>query len=60
MKEREEFNMTRKYVKHLYKKKDWYEPKEVDDLVFQMEVCTISMIVMIEIVFALCGLTAKL
>ena len=52
--------MTRKYVRHLYKNKDWYEPKEVDDLVFQMEVCTISMIVVFEIVFALCGLAGKI
>ena len=52
--------MTRKYVKHFYKKKDMYKAKEVDDLVFQFEVCSISMIVMFEIVFALCGLTTKL
>ena len=52
--------MTRKYVRHLFRNKDMYEAKEVDDLVFQMEVCSISMIVMFEIVFALCGLTTKL
>lgn len=52
--------MTRKYVKHLYKNKDWYEPKEVDDLVFQFEVCSISMIVLFEVVFAIFGLTTKM
>jgi hypothetical protein len=60
MKEKGGFNMTRKYVKHFYKKKDMYKAKEVDDLVFQFEVCSISMIVMFEIAFALCGLTTKL
>ena len=52
--------MTRKYVRHFYRNKDMYKAKEVDDLVFQFEVCSISMIVLFEVVFTLCGLTTKL
>ena len=52
--------MTRKYVRHLFRNKDMYEAKEVDDLVFQMEVCSISMIVLFEVVFAIFGLSGKI
>lgn len=45
--------MTRKYVRHFYKNKDMYKAKEVDDVVFEMEVCSISMIVLFEVIFAI-------
>ena len=52
--------MTRKYVRHAYRNKDIYKSKEVDDLVFQFEVCSISMIVLFEVVFAIFGLAGKM
>ena len=53
------FNMTRKYVRH-YRNKDMYKAKEVDDVVFEIEVCSISMIVLFEVMFAIFGLTTKM
>ena len=52
--------MTRKYVRYFYRNKDMYKAKEVDDVVFEMEVCSISMIVLFEVMFAIFGLTTKM